>query len=500
MTFGHFGPRTIQTAWRFLSIAILLVCGHGALAADLIDETTARLAASFSAGSRYVIGNETADNPHPFCRELTAKDDLLKHELLKPYAGLAGHQAARILECDYKFPASQRRGWVIVVAATPRNLAERMVNACNEVAPRDSRRCVEKLIDNRDYDAPAGSNSFIFPITGFIRETCAGGENLIGFRHGVTIQYTDSPTSRLKLDYCVTKHETVNWQREAGLTYGTFDVFDVARPAALSRVDLAYDRIIPPPDEGTIDGLTPDDFQIRVIENELRAVTTGHDRMMVIKAALKTGVAVPAQPNGGMQTATRVNKTAYVPIPPFIWKYMKGRSWHAELPCPARTDLMLLTVPYNGFDGRRKIGQLVVSKDHASSIASAMDEILDAGRFRINRMELVDRFKGDDDASMAANNTSAFNCRLVSGTDRLSAHALGIAIDINPIQNPYVTSSRTFPPGGKAFDEASERTPSVIGIILAGGEATEAFAKIGWEWGGTWTSKKDYQHFSENGN
>jgi hypothetical protein len=193
-------------------------------------------------------------------------------------------------------------------------------------------------------------------------------------------------------------------------------------------------------------------------------------------------------------------QTTSAPIPDAIWDAMQGKSWHADKPCPARDKLVLLTVPYIGFDGARKTGQLIVAKDQGEALAKAFDRIFQAGTFRIERMDLVDKFNGDDDASMAANNTSAFNCRFVGGTTTLSAHAHGIAIDINPIQNPFVKGSRTFPPAGKAFDEKVERKSSVVGIILDGDVVTSAFKAQGWKWGGDWTSKKDWQHFSQNGN
>lgn len=192
-------------------------------------------------------------------------------------------------------------------------------------------------------------------------------------------------------------------------------------------------------------------------------------------------------------------RTMSEPIPDTVWDAMQGKSWHADMPCPARDKLVLLTVPFIGFDGARKTGQLIVAKDQGDRIAKVFDQILAAGTFRIERMDLVDKFDGNDDASMAANNTSAFNCRFVGGTTTLSAHALGIAIDINPIQNPFVKGSSTFPPAGKAFNESHERKSSVIGIILAGDAVTAAFKAQGWKWGGDWTGKKDWQHFSENG-
>ncbi len=187
------------------------------------------------------------------------------------------------------------------------------------------------------------------------------------------------------------------------------------------------------------------------------------------------------------------------PLPDPVWEAMQGASWHPGRNCPSRDDLALVTVPYLDFDGAPQSGRLVVAKGVAGNVADAFQAIFDSGEFRIQRMDLVDAFGGDDDASMAANNTSGFNCRNVPGTNRPSAHSLGLAVDINPVQNPYVTRRGTFPPAGAAYDQPGERTAGVTGIILHGDVVTRAFARIGWAWGGAWKNSKDYQHFSATG-
>ena len=110
-------------------------------------------------------------------------------------------------------------------------------------------------------------------------------------------------------------------------------------------------------------------------------------------------------------------------------------------------------------------------------------------------MEPVSLYGGSDDESMAANNTSAFNCRAVTGGSSWSQHSYGNAIDINPVQNPYVSGSLVLPPEGEAY---TDRDPSVPGLIFEPGPLTGAFLRKGWGWGGNWISLKDYQHFSEN--
>ena len=108
----------------------------------------------------------------------------------------------------------------------------------------------------------------------------------------------------------------------------------------------------------------------------------------------------------------------------------------------------------------------------------------------------VESYGASDDRSMAADNTSAFNCRPVEGTGVWSQHAYGRAIDINPRENPEVTGGRVLPPNGWAFVDRAHRGR---GMIRPEGVVVRAFAAVGWGWGGSWHSLKDYQHFSANG-
>jgi hypothetical protein len=108
----------------------------------------------------------------------------------------------------------------------------------------------------------------------------------------------------------------------------------------------------------------------------------------------------------------------------------------------------------------------------------------------------VSRYRGSDDASMAADNTSAFNCRFVSGTSRWSMHAFGLAIDVNPVENPYISGGRASPPAGRRY---LDRDRARRGMAVTGGALVSAFAAVGWRWGGLWSAAADYQHFSTNG-
>ncbi|HEU4337501.1 MAG TPA: CapA family protein [Nocardioides sp.] len=169
--------------------------------------------------------------------------------------------------------------------------------------------------------------------------------------------------------------------------------------------------------------------------------------------------------------------------------------------CPvALRDLRHLQMTHRDFDGRARVGEMVVHRRWARQVADAFGRLYDAG-FPIARMRLVDDYRADDDLSMAANNTSGFNCRRVAGQRRWSQHAYGAAIDINPVQNPYVTPGRVDPPTGRAFVsiDRDRSAPARLGVIRSGDLPVTAFARFGWEWGGSWVSSKDYQHVEAPG-
>lgn len=169
-------------------------------------------------------------------------------------------------------------------------------------------------------------------------------------------------------------------------------------------------------------------------------------------------------------------------------------SWRAG--CPLGIDeLSAVDVSFWGYDGLVRTGRLIVATDLAEEMVAIMHELFEA-RFPIERMEPVDVYGGDDNQSMAANNTSAFNCRQVTGGSAWSEHSYGRAIDINPLVNPYVMGSTALPPEGAAYADREQDAP---GMIHAGDVVVDAFAARGWEWGGYWTSPKDYQHFSTTG-
>ncbi|HEX6262173.1 MAG TPA: M15 family metallopeptidase [Actinomycetota bacterium] len=172
-----------------------------------------------------------------------------------------------------------------------------------------------------------------------------------------------------------------------------------------------------------------------------------------------------------------------------------GRSWGPGCPVPPR-QLRLLTVRHWGFDGEERLGRLVLRRRHARPMVRVMRRLFRVG-YPIKRMRPVDRYGGSDRRSMRANNTSAFNCRTATSSTSWSEHAYGRAIDLNPVQNPYVTASgRVLPRRGRRFVDRSVDHPAVI---RAGDPVVRTFARIGWSWGGDWSSTRDYQHFSSTG-
>ncbi len=181
-------------------------------------------------------------------------------------------------------------------------------------------------------------------------------------------------------------------------------------------------------------------------------------------------------------------------INPDLRERMTGISWHRGCPVHIR-DLRLLKVRRWGFGGEVRPGRLVVNRWQARRMVGVMRKLFEA-RYPIRRMFLVDHYGADDDRSMSANNTSAFNCRYVAGTTRWSQHAYGRAIDLNPVQNPYVSNGVASPTRGQQYVDRSQRRK---GMIHAGDKVVRAFAAAGWEWGGYWSSPKDYQHFSRTG-
>jgi hypothetical protein len=182
------------------------------------------------------------------------------------------------------------------------------------------------------------------------------------------------------------------------------------------------------------------------------------------------------------------------PIRGALAKWMTGISWRPGCPVHLR-DLRVLTLSHYRFDGTTRVGRLIVHANVAQEMVDVFRTLYRA-RFPIRRLVPVDAYGASDFRSIEADNTSAFNCRYVEGTTRWSEHAYGRAIDVNPIENPYVSGGRTSHRASVSYVDRSRRRP---GMAYEGGILVRAFDAIGWGWGGRWTSVKDYQHFSASG-
>lgn len=181
------------------------------------------------------------------------------------------------------------------------------------------------------------------------------------------------------------------------------------------------------------------------------------------------------------------------PLGPEVREQMRGVSWREG--CPVGLDeLRLVTVPYRDREGATRLGELVVHHSVADEVGEIFAALHQEG-FVIERMERIERYGGSDDKSMAANNTSAFNCRPVTGRPGVfSRHSYGVAIDVNPLPNPYVRGDTVEPAAGRAFLDRESPSPM---LITADGPVVKTFTARGWSWGGSWRSLKDYQHFEK---
>ena len=173
-----------------------------------------------------------------------------------------------------------------------------------------------------------------------------------------------------------------------------------------------------------------------------------------------------------------------------------GRSWHQGCPV-APASLVRLRLAYWDFGGRRRLGDLVVARRSARAVSAAFARLY-GEHFPIRSIRPVSTFGGSDDRSMAADNTSGFNCRkaVSAGPAHWSAHAYGLAVDVNPVENPYREGGRWLPPAGARF---ADRTAPRPGMAVPGGTLISAFTDVGWQWGGRWAATPDYQHFSATG-
>jgi len=200
------------------------------------------------------------------------------------------------------------------------------------------------------------------------------------------------------------------------------------------------------------------------------------------------------QPQGYVYVA---DGFCYYELTDGIKQRITGMSYPAEgsdeITCD---DLRYIELLHYDFDGEVRQGELIVNAQVAQEVTEIFYELYLA-QYPLTSVILVDDFgePGDDNLSMAANNTSAFNYRYVTGTKKLSRHSYGAAIDINPKLNPYIDGDRIVPENGKQYADRSLDEP---GMIDHDDLCYKLFTEHGWTWGGDWSGDKDYQHFSKD--
>lgn len=191
----------------------------------------------------------------------------------------------------------------------------------------------------------------------------------------------------------------------------------------------------------------------------------------------------------------------YRKLTPAVKRQIRGKSFPVSGSKISYSSLRLVTVKYYDFKGKTRTGKLIVNKKIARRTVKIFSELYKI-RYRIQRIKLVDCYHADDNKSMEANNTSAFNYRVVEGTNKLSKHGMGMAIDINPRINPCIRGGKLEPANGRVY-----RTRNVKKckgkykkyMIHKNDKVYRIFKKYGFSWGGDWKTLKDYQHFEYTG-
>jgi len=189
---------------------------------------------------------------------------------------------------------------------------------------------------------------------------------------------------------------------------------------------------------------------------------------------------------------------SYEITPQLKAKMIKGNVWHEG--CPVNpSNLRYLRLTYINFEGRDQVGELIVHRDIADEIIEIMGQLYEIG-YPIRQMRLISDFDGNDWQSIEADNTSAFNCRNATGSKKWSRHSFGKAIDVNPLENPYISRK------GRISHKASlkyrkrrhqEDSSEDRAVLLPDDAVTKIFKSYGFKWGGDWRYTKDYQHFAK---
>jgi hypothetical protein len=186
-------------------------------------------------------------------------------------------------------------------------------------------------------------------------------------------------------------------------------------------------------------------------------------------------------------------------VPPDV---LARSTWKEECPVDAE-DLRWVRLAFWGFDGRRHTGELLVNADAVDPMVQVFERLYTA-RFPLEEMRITRAEELDAEPTGDGNNTGAFLCRPVHGTTTWAQHAYGLAVDVNPFQNPYIKPpDARGVPGDMLIPELAsvylDRSRTAPGMIHPSDAVVQAFASVGWKWGGDWQRSKDYMHFSANG-
>lgn len=183
-------------------------------------------------------------------------------------------------------------------------------------------------------------------------------------------------------------------------------------------------------------------------------------------------------------------------IPDDVFERMQGKSYKADCSVP-REELRYVHILHTGFDGETKEGELVVNRAIADDVLDIFEKLYEAS-YPIEKVRLVDEYDADDEASMSDNNSSSFNYRCISHTNKISKHGLGMAVDINTLYNPYVKTvdgKLSIEPAGAG--DYVDRNIDFPHKIDHDDLCYQLFTEHGFTWGGDWKNSKDYQHFEK---
>lgn len=204
----------------------------------------------------------------------------------------------------------------------------------------------------------------------------------------------------------------------------------------------------------------------------------------LVNRALPTKDLLPPPPDGEYHATIS-------PVPADV---LARSTWQPACPVKA-SDLRYLTMTFRGFDGRAHTGEMLVNASGATGITKVFGQLF-AAHFPLEEMRVTSPAELTAPPTGDGNTTSAFVCRPARGQTTWSAHAFGLAVDVNPFCNPYTQRDLVLPELASAYVDRARVRP---GMVLAGDATVRAFAAIGWSWGGAWTSPKDRMHFTATG-